>query len=58
MAYAIFIQGENVVPTSTTEELGHQIMDRYSELGGNFIDTANKYGFGRSEQVVGNWLQR
>lgn len=34
----------------------HKIMDRFREEGGNFIDTANVYGNGSSEKIVGNWL--
>jgi aryl-alcohol dehydrogenase-like predicted oxidoreductase len=30
-----------------------QIIDRYLELGGNFIDTANVYTKGHSEQILG-----
>lgn len=36
------------------EQAAHAILDRFAELGGNFIDTANVYG--TSEIVVGNWL--
>jgi aryl-alcohol dehydrogenase-like predicted oxidoreductase len=32
------------------------ILDRYVELGGNFIDTANVYTFGHSESIIGNYL--
>lgn len=34
-----------------------RIMDRYTEAGGNFLDTANVYGTGISEEIVGAWLQ-
>ena len=40
-----------------SEETSHQIMDRFYEVGGNFIDTANVYGRGLSEEVVGRWLK-
>ncbi len=45
-------------PGQCEEEEAHKIMDRYVELGGNFIDTANVYQFGRSEQIVGTWLEK
>jgi len=32
------------------------MLDRYIELGGNFIDTANGYTFGHSEQIIGDHL--
>lgn len=33
------------------------IFDAYAEAGGNFIDTADVYQFGQSEEIVGNLLQ-
>ena len=30
------------------------ILERYLELGGNFIDTANGYTFGHAEQIIGD----
>ena len=39
------------------EKLSHQMMDRFVEAGGNFIDTANVYSLGLSEEIVGSWLQ-
>ena len=38
------------------EEVSRQIMDRFIEAGGNFIDTANVYSRGGSEEIVGRWL--
>ncbi len=44
----------------TTEEDSHVIMDRALELGINFFDTANVYGWrpgeGYTEQIIGRWL--
>lgn len=31
-------------------------LDRYQEWGGTFIDTADVYGDGESERIVGRWL--
>ena len=39
------------------EATSHAILDRFVAAGGNFIDTANVYGRGKSESVVGNWLK-
>ncbi|MHB1005294.1 MAG: aldo/keto reductase [Chloroflexota bacterium] len=39
------------------EETSFKIMDRYAELGGNFLDTADAYSIGRTEEVVGRWLK-
>lgn len=34
-----------------------EILDAYAALGGNFIDTADAYGEGRSEELVGEWMR-
>jgi aryl-alcohol dehydrogenase-like predicted oxidoreductase len=34
-----------------------KILDHYLELEGNFIDTANVYNDGRSEEVIGQWMK-
>ncbi len=38
------------------EKTSFQILDRYVELGGNLIDTADVYSSGASERVIGRWL--
>ena len=45
---------EGVVETG--EERAYDLLDAYAEHGGNFIDTADKYGDGRAEEWIGNWL--
>jgi aryl-alcohol dehydrogenase-like predicted oxidoreductase len=32
------------------------IIDRFIEAGGNLIDTANVYGGGESERLIGRWF--
>lgn len=39
-----------------TEEVALSILDSAWDSGVNFIDTANVYGGGRSEEYVGKWL--
>jgi aryl-alcohol dehydrogenase-like predicted oxidoreductase len=39
------------------EQLAFSILDRGIELGINFFDTANSYGLGASEELVGRWLK-
>lgn len=39
------------------EALSFQMMDRFAEAGGNFIDTADVYSHGVSEEIVGRWLK-
>ena len=38
-------------PTTTA------ILDRFVDLGGTFIDTADSYAGGRSEIMIGNWMR-
>ncbi|MGI5142817.1 MULTISPECIES: aldo/keto reductase [unclassified Streptomyces] len=40
------------------EQTSLDILARYIEAGGNFIDTANRYMEGRSEQVIGSYLRK
>src|SRR5277367_3870938 len=42
---------------SSVEE-SKQILDRYIDLGGNFIDTANGYTKGHSEAIIGEHIGR
>jgi aryl-alcohol dehydrogenase-like predicted oxidoreductase len=39
-----------------TEATSVQMMNRFAEAGGNFIDTADVYTRGVSEEIVGRWL--
>ncbi|WP_432393224.1 aldo/keto reductase [Pseudarthrobacter sp. L19] len=39
-----------------TEEQSHAILDCYVAAGGNFIDTADVYSAGVSEEIIGRWL--
>jgi aryl-alcohol dehydrogenase-like predicted oxidoreductase len=39
------------------EAASHAIMDGYFAWGGNFIDTADVYSAGQSEEIVGRWLK-
>ncbi len=40
----------------TDEPASHQILDRFIDAGGNFIDTADVYTQGASEEILGRWL--
>jgi aryl-alcohol dehydrogenase-like predicted oxidoreductase len=40
----------------TSQEDAFAIMDRALEVGINFFDTANGYGGGETEQIIGRWL--
>jgi aryl-alcohol dehydrogenase-like predicted oxidoreductase len=49
--------GGSVFGWTAGEDASLGILDRYRELGGNFIDTADSYAAGRSEVIIGNWMQ-
>jgi len=38
------------------EKTSHEVLDAYTEAGGNFLDTANKYHNGQTEEILGSWL--
>lgn len=40
------------------EAESHRMLDHFTGAGGNFIDTADVYTTGRSEEVIGSWLAR
>ena len=41
----------------TSEQDSFNILDRFVAEGGNFVDTADVYTRGVSEEIVGKWLQ-
>lgn len=41
----------------TDEATASKILDKYLEAGGNFLDTANVYAAGASEEILGNILR-
>jgi aryl-alcohol dehydrogenase-like predicted oxidoreductase len=40
------------------DETSIAILDRYLDAGGNFLDTANVYNDGRSEETIGTYLDK
>jgi len=42
----------------TDEPGSHAQLDRYVDAGGNFIDTADVYSSGVSEEIIGRWLAK
>src|ERR1700722_9663577 len=42
--------------TETDESGAHQQLDRFIEAGGTFVDTADVYSAGRSEEIIGRWF--
>jgi len=39
------------------EATSHRVLDAFADAGGNFLDTANKYHNGQTEEFVGRWLE-
>lgn len=39
------------------EAVARQLMDKYVERGGNFLDTADGYTNGTSEKIIGAWMK-
>jgi len=52
-SYAI---GTMTFGVETPEEQAHAQLDTFLEAGGTFVDTADVYGGGVSEEIVGRWL--
>jgi aryl-alcohol dehydrogenase-like predicted oxidoreductase len=42
--------------SKTDDTEGFAILDRFIEAGGNLVDTANVYGGGESEKLLGRWF--
>lgn len=40
----------------SSEDLSNDMLNRFVEAGGNFIDTADVYSRGISEEILGRWL--
>ncbi|MFF8982495.1 aldo/keto reductase [Streptomyces globisporus] len=40
------------------ETTSHALLDRFIEAGGTFVDTADIYSAGASEEILGRWLKR
>jgi aryl-alcohol dehydrogenase-like predicted oxidoreductase len=48
--------GTNALGARADEQASHRILDRALEAGITLIDTANTYGRGASETVIGQWI--
>lgn len=54
-AYAL---GTMTFGAEADEATSFSILDRYADAGGNFIDTADVYTAGASEEIIGRWLAK
>jgi aryl-alcohol dehydrogenase-like predicted oxidoreductase len=43
-------------PFGADEATSRQVLDAYLDAGGNFLDTANKYHEGETEEYLGRWM--
>ncbi len=48
--------GGNVFGRSAETQQSYEVLDAYVAAGGNFIDTANIYAGGASEEIIGSWM--
>lgn len=55
---SVFGLGTMTFGDESDEATSHDILDRYLEAGGSFIDTADVYTHGVSEKIIGNWLAK
>jgi len=49
--------GTMTMGRETEEKESFKILDKFIEAGGNFIDTADIYNSGKSEEIIGSWLK-
>ncbi len=52
-----FTLGTMTFGAEADETTSFQLMDDYVAGGGNFLDTADVYSAGKSEEIVGRWLK-
>jgi aryl-alcohol dehydrogenase (NADP+) len=56
LSVSVFGLGTMTFGAESDETTSHDILDRYVEAGGRFIDTADVYTRGVSEEIIGRWL--
>src|SRR4051812_16906981 len=44
--------------SESDEDVSHAQLDVFVEVGGTLIDTADVYGHGASEEIIGRWLAK
>ncbi|HUG07929.1 MAG TPA: aldo/keto reductase [Acidimicrobiia bacterium] len=55
---SVFGIGSMTFGAESDEATSRAILDRYFDAGGRFIDTADVYSRGVSEEIIGRWLHR
>ena len=56
MKVSVIGLGANNFGGRNDEQSSFRVLDQALDLGVNFIDTADYYNLGKSEQAIGNWL--
>jgi aryl-alcohol dehydrogenase-like predicted oxidoreductase len=56
-AVSVVALGTMTFGAESSEEVSHAQLDRYFEVGGNLVDTADIYAGGASEEIIGRWLR-
>jgi aryl-alcohol dehydrogenase-like predicted oxidoreductase len=57
LAVSALCFGGNVFGWTVDEQGSFAVLDAYLDGGGNFIDTADVYGQGASESILGRWMR-
>jgi aryl-alcohol dehydrogenase (NADP+) len=55
-AVSNFALGAMTFGVESDEAVAHAQLDRFAEAGGTLIDTADTYGSGTSEEIIGRWF--
>jgi len=55
-AVSAFALGTMTFGVETGEPESHRQLDQFVEAGGTLVDTADVYGAGRSEEIIGRWF--
>jgi aryl-alcohol dehydrogenase-like predicted oxidoreductase len=55
-AVSTFCLGTMTFGAEADEAVSHAQLDRFAEAGGTFVDTADVYAQGRSEEIIGRWF--
>ena len=56
LSLSVFGLGTMTFGAEADETTSHAILDRFVDAGGTFIDTADVYSRGASEEIIGRWL--
>jgi aryl-alcohol dehydrogenase-like predicted oxidoreductase len=58
VAVSAYALGTMTFGAEADEAASHAMLDRVLEAGGGFVDTADVYAEGASEEIIGRWLEK